>query len=312
MTPTQPPLIGTGQIPTPTEAEAHAPTEVQMRNVDFHIDTRAVLHIHELRGEMKSKTEAAPLNFDDKRSFVLHIARGKIGVDASTLDDLMNRYVFNFPGAPLTDLHSSIAGGHLVQEGVMHKVIAIPFTMTAEVSATKDGLLRIHPVSIRICSLNGLALLKAVGMTMEKMLDLRKASGVKAEKNDLLIDVKRILPPPEIAARLTSAEIDPGELLQVFDDGTSPAGLVPPDPDEPNYMYYRHGTLRMGKLLMVDADMEVNDTDRSDPFDFFIDRYNDQLVAGFSRNRADYGLSVFMRDWPDVGKPTREGERRAP
>ena len=77
-------------------------------------------------------------------------------------------------------------------------------------------------------------------------------------------------------------------------------------------MDYRGGTLRMGKLLMVDADMQVVDTDPRDPFDFYIDRYNDELVEGFSRNRPNYGLSVFMRDFADVGQPTRPGERRAP
>jgi len=76
--------------------------------------------------------------------------------------------------------------------------------------------------------------------------------------------------------------------------------------------FFRGGTLRMGKLLMVDADMQVADTDASDPLDFFLDRYNDQLVAGFTRNQPDYGLLVYMRDFDDVGKPVRPGERVAP
>ena len=77
-------------------------------------------------------------------------------------------------------------------------------------------------------------------------------------------------------------------------------------------MLFRGGTLRMGKLLMVDAEMQVADTDPGDPLDFFIDRYNEQLVAGFSRNQPDYGLVVYMRDFNDVGKPPRPGERMAP
>jgi hypothetical protein len=77
-------------------------------------------------------------------------------------------------------------------------------------------------------------------------------------------------------------------------------------------MYYRHGTLRMGKLLMVDADMQVVDTDPSDPFDFDIDRYNDELIEGFTRNQPDYGLFVFMRDFNDLGLPLKPGEKAAP
>jgi hypothetical protein len=77
-------------------------------------------------------------------------------------------------------------------------------------------------------------------------------------------------------------------------------------------MYFRNGTLRMGKLFMVTADMDVIDTDPSDPFDFFVDDYNAQLVAGYNRNRPDYGLNVYMRDYEDLGKPLRPGERVAP
>src|SRR5438132_13027229 len=85
-----------------------------------------------------------------------------------------------------------------------------------------------------------------------------------------------------------------------------------PHPEEREYMDFRGGTLRMGKLLMVDADMQVVDTDPSDPFDFFIDRYNDQLVAGFTRNQPNYALLVFMRDFNDVGTERRPGERMPP
>ena len=67
----------------------------------------------------------------------------------------------------------------------------------------------------------------------------------------------------------------------------------------------------MGKLFMVSADMQVIDTDQSDAFDFSIDRYNEQLVAGFDRNRANYGLTVYMRDLEDLGKPPRPGEQLA-
>ena len=60
---------------------------------------------------------------------------------------------------------------------------------------------------------------------------------------------------------------------------------------------------------MIDADMQVIDTDPSDPFDFFIDRYNEQLVAGRDQSRLDYGLTVYMRDFNDLGKPLGSGER---
>ena len=62
------------------------------------------------------------------------------------------------------------------------------------------------------------------------------------------------------------------------------------------------GVLRFGKLTMDDTDLLIQDADRQDWFDFWLDRYNDQLVAGSSRNTRDHGLIVQMPDWRAVGQ----------
>jgi hypothetical protein len=308
---TEMPLIGSEQIPTPTEAAAKAPTQAFMRNVWFHIDQDAYLDIHTLRGEMVSKTPGAPLNFDNKTSFVLKVDTGTIGMRSASLDVLMNRYIFGYPNPPLRNLHVEPSGKQLKQSGIIHKIVDIPFTMWADVSAS-NGMIRIHPTKIDICGINGIGLLKAVGMTMEKMLKLPKERGISAQGNDLLLDPNHALPPPQVELHLVDVRIEGDELVQIFDAGRHLPELVLPHPEEKNTMYYRGGTLRMGKLLMIDADMQVVDTDPSDPFDFMIDRYNDQLVAGFTRNQPNYGLFVFMRDFDDLGKPMRPGERGVP
>ncbi|MEA2163005.1 MAG: hypothetical protein QOK37_1132 [Thermoanaerobaculia bacterium] len=305
------PPIGTEPIPTPTEAASKAPTQAFMRNVWFHIDQDAYLDIHFMRGELVSKVEGAPLNFDNKLSFVMKVDTAKIGMRSESLDILMNRYIFGYPNPPLRNVHVEMAGKQLKQSGIMHKVVDIPFTMWANVSAS-NGLIRIHPTKLDICGINGIGLLKAVGMTMEKMLKLPKDRGIAAQGNDLLLDPNRALPPPQVELHLVDVRVEGDELIQIFDAGRHLPELKLPHPEEKNTMYYRGGTLRMGKLLMVDADMQVADADPSDPLDFYIDRYNDQLVAGFVRNQPNYGLLVFMRDFPDVGKPPRPGERRVP
>jgi hypothetical protein len=295
-----PPPIGTANLAIPVEAVPAAETDTQMRNVGFHVDRTVVLHIHDLRGQMLDKERGKPLNFDDKRSFVVRVFTGRIGVDGQSLTDLMNRYVFNYKGSPLKNLTVRIENGQLVQEGFMHKVIDIPFRMTADVSATDDGWIRIHPVKIDICSIDGKGLMKAFGISLQKVMT-KLPPGVRVEKNDTLIQPLKILPPPAIEGRLTDAKIEGNELVQIFDDGRGIAALQPPDPSAKNFMYFQHGTLRMGKLFMVTADMQVIDLDPADPFDFFIDEYNAQLVAGFDKNRANYGLTVHMKDYAKLG-----------
>lgn len=303
------PPVGKVHFPVPDESVPAKVTQVEMRNVNFRADDAVILHIRRARGEMFDKNRGEPLNFDDKRSFIFKIAQAEIGVDGRTLSALMNQYVFGYRGAPLTNLVITVEGDQLRQEGVMHKGIAIPFTMLADVSLTADGWIRVHPTKIEICNLNGAALMKALGMSLEKLLDLSKAKGVRVEKNDLLLDPIGVLPPPTIQGRLAAIRLEGDEMVQVWDSGQPLSPLTAPFPNEPNYMYYRDGTLRMGKLFMVEADMQVVDTDPSDPFDFFLDYYNSQLAAGYTENLSDYGLEVFMRDFGDLDKPAQTGEK---
>jgi hypothetical protein len=298
------PSIGTEPIPTPTEAAAKAPVQGEMHNVVFHIDETTALDIHELRGELVPKEAGTPLNFDNKTTFVLKVDTATIGLNGESLDNLMNRYIFSYANPPLRDLHITMSGKQLRQQGIIHKIVDIPFTMLADVSVS-NGKIRLHPTKVDICGINGLGLLKAVGQNLEKMLPLPHDRGMSAEGNDLLLDPVKMLPPPSVELTLVSVRVEGDELIQVYDAGRHLPPLHPRHPEEKNWMYYRGGTLRMGKLLMVDADMQVVDTDPADPFDFFIDRYNDQLVAGHTQNQPDYSLLVYMRDF---GKLAAKGK----
>jgi hypothetical protein len=46
--------------------------------------------------------------------------------------------------------------------------------------------------------------------------------------------------------------------------------------------------------MMLDADMQIVDRQPTGAFNFDLDRYKDQLVAGYSRTRPDLGLEVYM------------------
>lgn len=302
---TSPPDTAPNETPSAiAKKTGTAGTQAQFRNVGFDIGGGIVLDISRLRGKLESKQPGEPIAFDDKSSFVIHIASAEVGLSMQSLDSLMNGYVFAYKGAPLKHLKFSTDSGKLIQEGTLHKVVDIPFRITAVMSMTPEGLIRIHPVAIKIFKVNGRGLMKALGITLASLLDLEHAHGVSVEKNDLLLDPQQLLPPPAIAGRVTAVRVEPNEVVQVFGD-TAAAGDRPLHPPETarNYMYFHGGTLHFGKLYMVDADMEIIDQEPGDAFQFSIDRYNTQLVAGYSKNTPNNGLIVFM---PDLAVAQRE------
>ena len=283
-----------------------APTRVTMRNVDFHVADDVLLRIAMLDGHMQSVKHGV-VDFDDKRSYVLSVDTGVVGLTPTDLSNLMNRYVFAYPGAPLRDLAVTVRGDQLGLKGTLHKGVDIPFDITSTVTLTPDEKLRIHPTRMRIFSVNGLTLMRALGLNLKKMVDLSKAKGVTADGNDLIMDPLVILPPPTIRGRPVTVRIEHGALTQYFGRpaaAAAPTPMTPPDTTLSNYMVYRGGTLHFGKLYMTDAELIVVDEDSRDPFDFDNDHYQRQLIAGHSRTLPSLGLEVYM---PDAAKLGRSG-----
>ncbi len=268
-----------------------------MRNVDFYVDPAVALRIHSLRGTMRS-IHGGPVVFDDKRSFTLHLDTAEVGLKSSDLTALMNKYVFNYRGSPLTNLRVTMSGSQIVQKGTLHKALDVPFEITASLSVTPDGRIRIHPTKTVILGLHVDHLMKALGLSLDKIISLSGAKGATVRGNDILLDATAILPPPVIEGRIAAIRVEGDEVVQTFtpDSRTLSVELPLPVAGASNYMYYKRGILRFGKLLMLDAEMLITDLDPQDPFKFSLDRYNEQLVAGYSRTLPDLGLEVYMRD----------------
>ncbi|HEV8613181.1 MAG TPA: hypothetical protein VGQ73_06700 [Gemmatimonadales bacterium] len=302
------PLVASG-IPArpayPQGGKGFPPVEAAMRRVDFHVDETIVLQIDYLRGRLLATRAEAPVHFDNPRSFILEIDSADITLSARGMSELLNRYVFAYSGAPLKSLTITVEGKRLRQRG---RVNGFPFNILSDVQLTPSGELRLRPVSIKAFGISVKGLLGLLGITLEKMMDLRKAKGVRAEKNDLVLSPTTILPPPTIRGHLARVELRDSAMVQVFrsEHGPVPPALVPPDSTAINYMYFLGGSLRFGNLTMTPADLLILDGDPKDRFDFYLGRYNDQLVAGFSRNTPSKGLITTM---PDLRTLQSRGQR---
>jgi hypothetical protein len=297
----------TGQSAEPAKdiAPAAAPvaknteTQVEMVNVNIHLDPDLILHIHHLSGQFLPTSKAKPPAFDDKLSYVVAIDSAEVGVSAAGMTHALNTYVFNAPDAPLKNLTLSIVGNQIKQAGTLNKGPGIPFEMTGTMSATADGKIRIQPAQVKAAHVPVKGVMKLLGVDMAQLVNTSKTKGVSVEGNDIILDAAQMLPPPLMRGHITAVSIEGDEIIQTF--GTArkrEAGK----PSGGNYMSYRGGVLRFGKLTMNDTDMKLVDADPTDPFDFFPDHYQDQLVAGYSKTTAAGGLLVYMPDYDKLSK----------
>jgi hypothetical protein len=294
------------------QGEKDKDVAVQMRHVDFHVDSTIVLRIDYLRGELQPTSPEHSPYFDEKTSFRLNVDSARIAVAPQTLGDLLNRYTFSYPGSPLKHLELSVEKGQLKQQGTMR---GISFTLLGDLTLIPTGELRLHPTSVKAVGIGVGGLMKFFGLNLEKLVKLRGVRGVRIEKDDFYLDPAALLPPPLVKGRVNAVQVTDTAITLIFHppDSAKVTGLSVPDAKAANYMYYRGNILRFGKLTMHDTDLLIEDAEPRDPFDFFLDQYKAQLVAGYSRTRPDDGLTVVMQDFdkaPPLPTKSRTGAKR--
>ncbi|MGH7503113.1 MAG: hypothetical protein ACREL7_15415 [Longimicrobiales bacterium] len=300
-------------------ADAAGPVHVVMRNVFFHLPHDIELRIRSAVGTVRAASESQMILFDDPSSFVVRIDTGEVALSMEALGRLMNDWVFAYDGAPLRELRFEARGEGLRLRGKLDAFIDVSFEIDATPAMTPEGEIRMHPDRIRTGGAIGSAIRSLLGLDLDEVVDLEGARGIRAEGNDLFLDPGELLPPPRIEGHIVEIAVEDDVLVQRFETPSSRAGQAdngelssndagrgPPAPDaatDGNYMHFTGGTLGFGKLRMVDADLRVIDMDADDPFDFSIEHYQEQLIAGLSRTTPRLGLDVWMPDLDDLRRP---------
>jgi hypothetical protein len=293
-----PPQGKVAPVATTGTATSRDPVRVVFSNVHFHAGSGAILEVRRLEGALVSTAAGQPPVFDDQRSFVLEVDSGEIAITPASLTRLLNANVFSFAGSPLTDVEVTIEGGHLKQKATLHKGVAVPVSMEGDISATQDGRVRLHPLRMTAAGLPSSGLMKTFGLELDDLVDSYRTRGFEIVNDDVLLSTDRLVRAPAVKGHLTAIRIDGDRIVQVFGKAPSDVGRA----SSKNFMRYRGGVLRFGKLTMVDTDMELLDADPRDPFDFDPARYVRQLVAGYSKNTPDGGLRVYMPDYDEAAR----------
>ena len=281
-----------------TTGRSTGPVSVDFQNVHFRIGPGIVLEVRHIQGALIPLRPGLPPIFDDVGSYSLRIDAGEVAMTPASLTSLLNNRTFNYKGAPISDVTVTIEDGRVKQKGTLHKGVAVPFTIVADISATRDGRIRLHPQSVKTGGMPIGGLMNLLHLELDDLVSSNRARGFEAQDDDFLLLPDRLLPDPKISGRLTRIRVDGDRIVETF--GSSPPAHA--TGEGRNYMHYRGNVLRFGRLTMNDTDMRLIDADPSDPFDFSPKEYVRHLVAGYSKNTADGRLRVYMPDYDEASR----------
>ena len=222
---------------SPTSDKQEGTVQTQMRNVTYHFSDTVIVEIRSLNGELVPLGKNEFPIFDDKDSFNLRISTGEIAIDSSNLANVLNSYVFARSHSPLTELSISVEKGHLKVKGKLHDKGDIPFETEGILTSTADGKLRLHSEKIKAMHVPVKGLMGLFGIDLGGLIKEGKVTGVRAQEDDLILDLEQILPPPHIEGKVVSVRIEGEKIIQIF--GGSDAKPVK-NIRAGNYMAYKN------------------------------------------------------------------------
>jgi len=281
-------------------------TWIEMKNVDLRVAENAAVGIRRLRGEVIPTGGNQSAFLDSTSSFSIRITSGTVAIRSADLSAILNRFVFGYRGSPLRNLRVRTEGSQLVQTGVMRKGVDLKFEIKSELLLTDSGWIRMHPTKVRVLGVNGQSLLHALGLQLDDLLDLSGSPAARVKGDDIYLNPKKILPPPSTDGRVAAVRVEGDALVQEFErlpEDSVFDGYAHADSSAPNYLFFRGGHLRFGRLEMRDTQLQILDLDPADPFDLYLAQYNRQLTAGYSKNRPNLSLQAFFPDYNDLTRP---------
>lgn len=284
------------QTRTPRQQAApdqHQPPSVELANVLFRYSPQLTIHVIRLRGKLQPTAGHNAPSFNDASSFVIASDAAEIRVTTAELAALMNSWLLASPKAQLKDIRIETAGDRLVISGTMKRGVHVPFRATATASLSSDNRIRIAVQDMKAARMPVKGLLETFGLSLDDLISQKGLKGMSVEGDSFLIDPQTAFPPPQIRARVSRVQVVSGGLLLLLGQGA-------PWLDHPparNYIAIRGGNMQYGKEEMFDSDLVMIDSTPADPFEFYLNRYWCQMVAGNIKVTPQRGLRIVTPDF---------------
>jgi hypothetical protein len=296
------PVTRAATSPATTPLENNRAVKAELRNVMFRLDDHAAAHLEFVAGELVPTGKNEMPVFDDKTSFEMRVKNGKITITAEALTSVLNDYVFARSDAPLKELSVSIENDLLHVKGKLHSKGDIPFETAGTLSVNPDGRMRVNTEKVKALHVPVKGVMRLFGLELANLLNTSKIQGIETDKNDLIVDLSTLLPPPHLKGKINSVKIEGDRIMTYFGDGAKSPSITR---EKSNYIYLQGHAIHFGKLTMENTDLTILDMDPEDPLDWYQDHYQEQLAAGYSRITLEFGLRSYVKDYGRLERARR-------
>lgn len=296
--PSTAPTLPTAQSPD-TQIPMGTTTEFFTSNVLYRVDPDIVAYMPDMNADIHVFDQNQPFVPANINDFEVQIHTCHMIIDQDSMSALMNKYVFNYPGSPLSNIKITALNGRLEQTCTMKK-FGIPVTTELDGPLTPDGqgAIVFRPDTIKADGIPVKGLLDMLGENVANLINSNPDQGIQINGDNITMYPARMLPPPVTRGQVMGVEVTPGKIELDFDDGVHRP--VPPLPvAAPNYILMWGGNILINQTLALNAKFEmVDETPQTGPMQYYMKVYREQLEAGFTVDREDGSTIAYLPNVP--------------
>ncbi len=275
-------------------------TRFMCRNVLYRLDANVSMFLTDMNADVLLKDPTLPFVPANKTDYQIQVHHAIVDKGASDLEALMNTYVFNDRDTPIKDVKMAFKGDRLIMSGKMKKGVWVAFEMEGVMEATQDGKIRMKPVVIKSMGLRVDGLMSLIGLEMAKLLKMKEEKGLIMQGNEIIMDPSKLYPPPALIGHVTEVGVKNNMLHIVMDDGKARPWPETPVTNTRSTLLMWGGDVLINSCLSLNAKFQINDATPNTPMVFALDRYREQLEAGFVVPSRAGHMIAYVPDVLDI------------
>ena len=315
-------------IPATTAASSHSAanshpvshdrvTHIHMQSVLFRVMKNVVMQVDSLDGVLVPSRKNELISLDDKNSFSLKVQKATTSMSSADLAALANDFILPRAKTPLKNLSLTFNPDQSIQvKGDFHKLVDVPFSGTASLHVTPDGNMRMHLANMTVAGVIHQDVLNLLGIKVSSVAKPKRKQSFKIVGNDIIFPIDQMFPPPHVSGQLHDINISGDRLNLVFGTDKKTADHADASAEKPtvntgSYIFFRGGTMKFALLTMSPVNLELVPLkpDHDKLFEFSVDQYYQQLIAGYSKSLPNKGLLVHMADDRELQPSTQAAQK---
>lgn len=256
---------------------------LRAHNVNFAVTGDIGFYVDELAASLEPVKPGEPVQFDDPRTFSIRVHHGEVIVPPKALTALFNQHILEYWPRPLDDMQVSTDEGALSAKGGLKLWSWFPGVwlgakMTGPITLSKENELIFTPEDVRLFNIPLGGLLRTLGIKLSWLLSLER-EGVELVDSHLVLNHRKVFPPPALAGNIASVSLSKAGLHLSFADNKMAKFVAPPERSK-SYLWVQSGDAKLFDVIATNANVMIMDEKKDEVLHFDLYGYRKQVNAG--------------------------------